>query len=571
MKAFHKLIIELLDRKNIKLLLILALFNILTNSFQVVEIIMTRLLVMNIQSGQFIILIIVITLGIYLLKDVCNGGINILKDSLQNQISNIFYKKLSQAIQKGEILEYNNAQFLIFLKRVKATIEQRLSSDINICISILSAGIGIIGIVVFVNSKGLEYLLIFAFVSLVQVVNKYFYSKEKVGFIRSLDRNIRKQNYYDDLIINKISLREIRTYCLYDWIREKRNQALKINMKKHMRFTYRWTAINFICNFLFFLFETVLILILFYNMRKNKLILADIIALMQAYIFFIAKVSDLVDKILKVYADRIYYEELLEFIEKEEKKPNIKDIRCSKNLLEVDKLSFSYINNKTILNDINMKIGKEEFVAIIGENGSGKSTLAHIILNLIQSYKGDVYIDTKASVSAIFQDFSRFKLKVKENVGIGKIEKIENEEKILKVLYSVGASFINKLPENIETEIGKEFYENGVELSGGQWQKIGIARVIFSDSDIIIFDEPTASLDPLEEREQFLTLYKNIKGKTAIIITHRVGIAKFADRIICIEQGKIVEQGTHNALLSSNGYYAKLYQGQAKWYNMYEE
>ena len=165
------------------------------------------------------------------------------------------------------------------------------------------------------------------------------------------------------------------------------------------------------------------------------------------------------------------------------------------------------------------------------------------------------------------QEFSRFSLQLREIVGLGDIRKMQ-EEKELQSAYNAAdlSSFFEKYPAGDLTIVGKTYDDSGIELSGGEWQKLVIASCYMGNPSLLIMDEPTASIDPLKEMEYLQNFRKNLNGRTAVLISHRIGFARLADRIIMLENGKITESGTHSQLLKQNGYYAKLFYEQKKLY-----
>jgi ABC-type multidrug transport system fused ATPase/permease subunit len=235
-------------------------------------------------------------------------------------------------------------------------------------------------------------------------------------------------------------------------------------------------------------------------------------------------------------------------------------------------VSFRYPNSDgCALKGLNLSIRKGEKVAILGENGSGKTTLSKVLLGLYPPRCGRVLYDgenvenfTKASfyakVSSVAQDFTSYSLTLRENVALSDLSRIHDDEKIKTALADTGAADGIALDD----ELGREF--GGRELSGGQWQKLAIARGLFKDSELIVLDEPTSALDPLIETEILTKFVEAAKDKTALIVSHRVGLCRLVDRIIVMKHGEIVEEGTHDALLAAGGEYAKLYESQAKWY-----
>jgi ATP-binding cassette subfamily B protein len=278
--------------------------------------------------------------------------------------------------------------------------------------------------------------------------------------------------------------------------------------------------------------------------------------------------------ILPVFFELKYIPEFFELPEEKEKENKIDQFQN----IELDGVEFQYPGQeKATLKDITLKINKGERIAIVGANGSGKTTLAKLLLGLYEPTKGTIKINSQPTskidifswrkiTGAVFQDFYRYKMSVRENI-IGTFS--NNHQFIEKVIESAKKAGIhnriNKLPYKYDTPLGKG-YESAQELSGGEWQKIAISRAYYQDSQFLILDEPAASLDPHAEYDLYDSFYHLSKFKTLILITHRLSSTKLAERIIHLENGRIIEEGTHDELMQRKGKYAELYNNQAKWY-----
>ncbi len=294
------------------------------------------------------------------------------------------------------------------------------------------------------------------------------------------------------------------------------------------------------------------------------------------------------------------------------------DISESNKGLEIEfrNVSFKYPNTKKyILKNISTKIKEGEHLSIVGQNGAGKTTFIKLLCRMYNDYEGEILVDGKnikeysfkeymKKLSVVFQDFKLFAFTIRENVTVfedelssagvtgsnenklitassndaktsdeSSIDKKQNkndkDSEIYKIYETVGLDdWINELPDRDDTYLYKYFVESGVEPSGGQGQKLAIARAVYRNAPIVVLDEPTAALDPLSEYEVYNNFDKLVNNKTAVYISHRLSSCRFCDRIIVFDDGKIIEEGTHDSLMAiKDGFYALMYNTQAKQYN----
>ena len=236
-------------------------------------------------------------------------------------------------------------------------------------------------------------------------------------------------------------------------------------------------------------------------------------------------------------------------------------------------IGFTYpMSKKEALSDISLTLYQGQTVALVGENGSGKTTLCRVLMGLYQPDKGEIFYGDHLlstlelmNISAVFQKYCRYKMTVSENIQLGEFWKKTDEKELKGICKDVGIHLEQEhFTNGIYTMLGREF--DGIELSGGQWQRIAIARGLFKNSNMIILDEPTAAIDPLEETRLYQDFAKICKNKTAVIVTHRLASARIADRVIVMKEGKVIQDGSHEQLISVEGEYKKMYEEQKKWY-----
>jgi ATP-binding cassette subfamily B protein len=253
--------------------------------------------------------------------------------------------------------------------------------------------------------------------------------------------------------------------------------------------------------------------------------------------------------------------------------------RPIKSKIIFEHVGFSYPNtSRVVLNDINLEILPGQIVALVGENGSGKTTLIKLLCRLYDPQEGTIKIDgidlrdfkisdLRREISTVLQDYACYHLKARENIWLGNVDMPEDINHIVQAAeYSGIDEVIKRLTKGYDTILGRELEKDGAELSIGEWQKVALARAFFRDSQLIILDEPTSSLDAKAEEEVFNRFKQLAAGKMAVIISHRLSSVTMADRIYYIKEGHVTEQGTHRQLMDQGKEYAQLFEIQAKHY-----
>lgn len=283
-----------------------------------------------------------------------------------------------------------------------------------------------------------------------------------------------------------------------------------------------------------------------------------------------------------VFDSSLYVSTIFEVMDSEpiiKESQNPVEIRTKKApLIEFNSVSFAYPDTTSkILDNFSMVINPGEKVALVGENGAGKSTIIKLLVRFYDVDSGEILINgvniKKVSIKSLhsvvgvlFQDFNKYEDAVKENIYLGRVDKKLNLKNVINASISAGShEMVKKFEKGYDQMLGRMF-EGGIELSGGQWQKVALARAFFRNAPVLILDEPTASIDAKAEAEIFDRVEKLSKDKTVIIISHRFSTVRNADKIYVIDNGKIIEQGDHKSLMKLDGQYATLFNLQAKGY-----
>ena len=292
----------------------------------------------------------------------------------------------------------------------------------------------------------------------------------------------------------------------------------------------------------------------------------------------------ILENIAKIYESNLYVSQYFDFLNLQPEVINASRPQSFpqpiKQGLSLRNVTFTYPGAaKPTLRNLNLDIKPGESIALVGLNGAGKTTLLKLITRLYDVDSGEITIDGIAidkiklsdlhqNIGVLNQDFARYQLSASDNIGFGNLPQREDRQRIEQAAIDSGADrVVNTLDRGYETRLGKMF-KGGVDLSGGQWQKIGMARAFMTDAPILILDEPTAALDAIAEYELFEKFRSLTAGKMTFFVSHRFSTVQLADRIVVLENSKIVEVGSHSQLMGQNGLYAEMFLKQASSYNL---
>jgi len=420
-----------------------------------------------------------------------------------------------------------------------------------------------------------------------------FISSAKYGWIgyqrmRRQSPERRKMSYIQSLMTTDTYNKEIKLFTLGEYfITQFRRFATKfyeenksILLKRYLM-NFVWTGLTGAANTGIYLYVAI-------RAVTGALGVSGLIAYTQAAVQAGQSFQSLLNGISNTYENNLYINTLFDFlayapkiISPAEPEPVLPNANVKGLDIEFRDVSFTYPGKDPLtqyaLKHVSFKIEAGESIALVGRNGAGKTTMVKLLTRLYDPDDGEILIggrnikeydlkELREQVGVIFQDYVTYFMSARENIGVGRIAQVENSELVTSAARKSGANaVIEKLPEQYDTMLGK-WFDKGTQLSGGEWQKVALARAFMRDARILILDEPTSSLDAQAESEVFSHFRVLTEGKTAVFISHRFSTVRLADRIFVLENGTVLESGSHEQLMEIDGRYAELFNLQAEAY-----
>ena len=426
-------------------------------------------------------------------------------------------------------------------------------------------------------------------ISIPTAVVNFSYKHKTFMYMRRRSKDRRQMTYYSDLMVNKDMVKEIRMYDLADQFVDKYNSVFARYYAGMRSLIVRESVWQILLTLLSSIANCIFFAIIAIKVFNGTIQIGDYSLYTGALTSIASAVSGLISVSATVYEGTLFIDNLISFMkEKPTVVPSVDTpapVAYGKpHTIEFVNVSFAYPgSDRLVLENINLKFRPGETVVLVGLNGAGKTTFIKLLTRLYDPTEGKILLDGKdlreyeprelyRMFGIIFQDFGKYAVSVSENISFGDIHRDANEDEVRRAAEDANASeFISHLPGGYDTPLMRYFEPDGIELSIGQWQKLSIARAFYSRSDILILDEPTASLDPIAEQEIFNQFDELRKDKTTIFVSHRLSSATVATKIVVLEYGRLIEEGTHKELMDKKGRYYELFSTQARRYLENEE
>lgn len=523
---------------------------------------------------------VVIEFILVVLSDLVGRAISLTDGILGDQYNINSSIKIIRKTNEIDISLLENSEFYDKLDRARTQTAGRVDLMSNVLgqaqttISIFSL---VVGLIYFE-----PYLIILLVLSIFpSFINEVRFSQQQYSLARSWTSERRELDYLRFIGANDKTAKEIKLFGLTSFLVERFETLATRYFKLNKSLVVKRSSYGFLFNVLGSISYYAAYVFIIYKVLSGGISLGELTFLSGSFNRLMSSLRDFFSKFTRISESALYLKDYFDFIDISTEYKSKNEVPMPEKIkigFEFKNVYFAYPeSDNQILNDVSFTIKAGDKIAFVGQNGAGKTTLTKLLLRFYEPTSGEILLDgininqyNKANYQeyfgVLFQDFFRYEFSVKENIAIGKIDEINNNERILKAAeLSLADEVVAELKYGYEQQLGKRFAK-GQELSGGQWQKIALGRAYMKNAEVMILDEPTSALDAKAESEVFERFIGLIKDKTSVIISHRFSTVRQADRIVVLQEGKILESGTHQELMKNNQLYAQLFTLQAEGY-----
>ncbi|MEC1538945.1 ABC transporter ATP-binding protein [Bacillus subtilis] len=558
------------------LFLKLILFSIITGILPIVSLYISQELINSLVTIRKDVSVVISIFLTYLGVSFCSELISQVSEYYNGKFQlNIGYKLNYKVMKKSSNLalkDFENPEIYDKLERVTKEISYKPYQIIQAIITMTTSFVTLLSSIAFLMSWNPKVSLLLL---VIPVISLFYFLKigQQEFFIHWKRAGKERKSWYISYILtHDFSFKELKLYNLKDYLLNKYWDIKKSFIDQDTKILRKKTYLNLIYEIAVQLVGAVIIFIAIMSAFAGKIMVGNVMSYIRSVSLVQSHSQSIMTSIYSIYNSNLYMNQLYEFLELREEKNqgHKKQIVEPIHSVIFQNVSFIYPNQgEQTLNHINVSLNKGERIAIVGPNGSGKSTFIKLLTGLYEVQQGDILVNGvnikeldmdsyMEQIAALFQDFMKYEMTLKENIGFGQIDKLHQTNKMHEVLDIVKADFLKGHSSyQFDTQLGL-WFDEGRQLSGGQWQKIALARAYFREASLYILDEPSSALDPIAEKETFDTFFSLSKDKIGIFISHRLVAAKLADRIIVMDKGEIVGIGTHEELLKTCPLYKKM-------------
>ena len=520
--------------------------------------------------------------AVALLSALCRSIAGLVREAQAQVVTDHMQDILHAKSIEVDLEYYENSQYYDTLHRAQREAPSRPTRIVSGLVQVGQSGISLLAMACLLLSFHWFIAAIMFAAAVPGVLVRLRYSGKLYRWQRERTSAERRAWYFSWMLTRDMYAKEIRLFDLgplfmrrfRELRKQLRREKLTIATRRSVAelVTQASTTVAVFGSYAFIAYRTV----------QGSITLGDLVMYYQAFNRGQGYLRQMLGGLAGLYEDNLFLSSLYEFLDLKQKvvePPHPRPLpRPMKTGIVFDHVGFRYpAGTRKVLEDVSLTIRPGEVVALVGENGSGKTTLVKLLCRLYDPTEGVITIDgidlrqlettaLRREISVIFQDYAQYHQTARENIWFGNLDLSPDDERIAAAARDAGAEDVIKgLPQGYETTLGK-WFEDGEELSAGEWQKIALARVFICDSQIIVLDEPTSALDAQAEYELFKRSRQLVKDRAAIIISHRFSTVRMADSIYVLENGRITESGSHGELINRGGLYARMFEMQAEPY-----
>jgi ATP-binding cassette subfamily B protein len=482
-----------------------------------------------------------------------------------------------------DLINFERPEYFDCLSRASSEAPWRPNSILNNLVAMFRGSVSLVLMAVVLSTLQWTLALLLIVVNIPGIWLRLHYADILYNFRRNQTPEARKAAYFNWLLTGDRPARELRLFGLGNYFTSLFRKSFLKQKEEELTILKKRTTIEVVSGL--FKAAAILISLVYISGKtiKGELSLGEMAMFLLAFRQGMVYLKDLFGSLAGLYEDSLFIGDTFEFLNLPEnidaKEPVIKPSELKTSII-VDNLSFSYPGNSSLtLKNISFEIKKGEIVALAGANGAGKSTLVRLLCRLYDPDSGSIRFDChdiknidpaeyRKLYSVIFQDYMLYNISAGENIRLGNIDKEHDNARIITAAQkSEVHKLLNGLPKGYDTIIGNLFEESR-ELSWGEWQKIALARALYRDAPVLILDEPSSALDAETEYEIFSRFREMVKGRTSILISHRLSNIALADRIIILDKGMVAGIGTHDELMKNNRIYYNMYTKQSSRFKL---
>ena len=532
-------------------------------------------------SQEYLWILVSLEFGLAIFSDLINRSITLIDSLLGDLVSNNTSVRLINHAARLDLYQFEEAKFYDKLERARrqttgrTVLMSQVLSQLQDSITIISLGIGLAAF-----NPWLILILILAVIP--SFLGETHFNQRSYSLTRSWTPERRELDYIRYIGASYHNAKEVKTFGLATFLAERfhyladkyylANRKLAVKRALIGSLLSSLGTLSYYGAYVFIILQTV----------SGTLSVGTLTFLAGSFNRMRNMLQGIMNRFSRIAEGALYLQDLFDFFElrpeivsRSNPLPFPQKVRQG---FTFENVSFRYSDQGPwVIRNLSFHLQAGEKLALVGENGAGKTTLIKLLARLYDPTEGRILLDgvdlrdydlqqLRLNTGIIFQDYARFQMKAFENIAVGKIQSLENMESIKTAAEkSLADAMIADLPGGYQQMLGKRF-SSGIELSGGQWQKVALARAYIRDAQLLILDEPTSALDARAEHEVFLRFAELMQEKTAVLISHRFSTVRMADRILFLENGTLLEMGSHAELIAMNGKYAELFSLQAKGY-----